>query len=182
MCSYLDSILYGSHILKKIPTYYGTGTFRAITVTTRACHVSRSWSRSIQSTASQHLKMPWKDREILKLLSHHNSACRDNSASRSHIRCGVLLKWNHYIQFVWAAWCVAQMKPLHTICVGRDNSVDIETRYGLDGLGIESWWGWDFPHPSRPVLGPTQPPVQRLQGFFPGVKADGARRWPPTPN
>ena len=27
------------------------------------------------------------------------------------------------------------------------------TRYGLDGLGIESWWGRDFPHPSRPALG-----------------------------
>jgi hypothetical protein len=24
--------------------------------------------------------------------------------------------------------------------VGRDSSVGIETRYGLDGPGIESWW------------------------------------------
>ena len=27
-------------------------------------------------------------------------------------------------------------------------------------LGIESLWGQEFPHPSRPVLGHTQPPVQ----------------------
>ena len=30
------------------------------------------------------------------------------------------------------------------------------TRYGLEGPGIESWWVGDFPHPSRPALGPTQ--------------------------
>ena len=34
----------------------------------------------------------------------------------------------------------------------------IATRYGLDGPGIESRWGRDFPHLSRPALGPTQPP------------------------
>ena len=43
---------------------------------------------------------------------------------------------------------------------GRDSSVSIATRYGLDGSGIESRWGGDFPHPSRPALGPTQPPIQ----------------------
>ena len=43
--------------------------------------------------------------------------------------------------------------------VGRDSSVGIATRKGLDGQGIESRWGRDFPHPSRPALGPTQPPV-----------------------
>ena len=45
-------------------------------------------------------------------------------------------------------------------CVGRDSSVGIATRYRLDGPGIESRWRRDFPHPSRPALGPTQPTVQ----------------------
>jgi len=41
--------------------------------------------------------------------------------------------------------------------VGRYSSVGITTRYGLDGPGIESRWGQDFPHFSIPALGSTQP-------------------------
>jgi hypothetical protein len=58
----------------------------------------------------------------------------------------------------------------------RDSSVGVATRYGLDGPGIESRWGRDFPHPSRPALGPTQHPIQWVQGLFPGGKAAGAWR------
>jgi hypothetical protein len=36
----------------------------------------------------------------------------------------------------------------------------IATGYGLDGPGIESRWGRDFPNLSRTALGLTQPPVQ----------------------
>ena len=44
--------------------------------------------------------------------------------------------------------------------VGRDISVGIAPRYGLDGPWIESRLGRNFPHPSRPALGLTQPPIQ----------------------
>ena len=65
--------------------------------------------------------------------------------------------------------------------VGRDSSVDIATRYELDGPGIEFRWGRDFQQPSRPALGPTQPPVQMGTGSFPGVKRPGRRADQPPP-
>jgi hypothetical protein len=43
------------------------------------------------------------------------------------------------------------------------SSVGIATGYGLDGPGIDSRWGRDFSHLSRPALGPTQPPVQWVE-------------------
>jgi hypothetical protein len=68
----------------------------------------------------------------------------------------------------------SQIICVHTSVMGRDSVVGIASRYGLDGPGIESRWGRDFPHPSRPTLGPTQPPVQWVPGLFPGGKAAGA--------
>jgi hypothetical protein len=53
--------------------------------------------------------------------------------------------------------------------VGRDSSVVITTRYGLDVPGIGSRWGRYFPHPSRPALRPTQSCTMGT-GSFLGVK------------
>ena len=57
--------------------------------------------------------------------------------------------------------------------VGRDSSVGIATRYGLDGPGIEFRWGRHFTHPSRPALGPTQPPIQWVPGLSRGQSGRG---------
>jgi len=56
---------------------------------------------------------------------------------------------------------------------GRDSSVGVATRYGLDGAGIETRWGPDFPHPSRPALGPTQPSVWWEPGNYLGQSGRG---------
>jgi hypothetical protein len=60
----------------------------------------------------------------------------------------------------------------HLSHVGRNSD-----SLGLGGLGIESRWG---PDPSGMSMGPTQSPVQRVLRPFPGGKAAGAWRWPPT--
>jgi hypothetical protein len=71
--------------------------------------------------------------------------------------------------------CRIKTKGLYTkICdeftshrAGRNVSVGIVPVYGLQGLGIESRWGRDYPRLSRPALGPAQPPVQWYR-VFPG--------------
>jgi hypothetical protein len=59
------------------------------------------------------------------------------------------------------------IEPLYET-VGRASSVGIATCYGLDGPEFESRWGRDFLHPSRPALGPTQPPIQWVPGLSRG--------------
>jgi hypothetical protein len=50
----------------------------------------------------------------------------------------------------------------------------IATDYGLDSPGIESRWGRDFSHTSRPALGPP--------GSFLGVKRPGRGADHPPPS
>ena len=96
----------------------------------------------------------------------------------------------HNFMSIYVCFITQNLLPLpeHSILsctvyldMGRDSSVGIATRYGLDGPGIESRWGRDFPHPSRPALGPTQPPVQWVPDLSQG-KAAGAWCCLPTPS
>ena len=66
--------------------------------------------------------------------------------------------------------CSMQFLPY---CMGRDNSVGIATRYGLDGPGIESRWEARFPEPIQ--IGPGAHPASYTMstGSFPEVKRPG---------
>jgi len=65
---------------------------------------------------------------------------------------------------------------------GPGSSVGIATGYRLDGPGIESRWGRDFPYLSRPTLGPTQPPVQWVPGLSGGKERPGRDADPSPPS
>ena len=64
----------------------------------------------------------------------------------------------------------------------RDSLVGIATRYALEVSGFKSRWGLDFPRPSRLFPSPTQPPVQRQQVTFLGLKWPGCGVDRPTPS
>jgi hypothetical protein len=67
-------------------------------------------------------------------------------------------------------------------CCGPGSIVGIATGYELDGPGIESRRGRDFPHLSRPALGPTQPPVQLVPGLSRGKERPGREADPSPPS
>ena len=68
------------------------------------------------------------------------------------------------------------------VLCGPGSSVSIATDYRLDGPGIESRWGRDFLHLSRPALGPTQLPVQWVPGLSRGKEQPGRDTDPSPPS
>jgi hypothetical protein len=66
-----------------------------------------------------------------------------------------------------------------TLCA-PGSSVGIATGYGLDGPGIETRWRQDFPHQSRPALGPPSLLCNRYRAF-PGYRKRLGRDADPSP-
>ena len=69
---------------------------------------------------------------------------------------------------------VGHLIPVNNCICGPGSVVSIATAYGLDGPGIESRWGRNFLHLSRPALRPTQPPVQWVPYLSRGKGMAGA--------
>jgi hypothetical protein len=74
-------------------------------------------------------------------------------------------------------WKSLHERPLIflTRVLTRQSVVGIATGYGLDGPGIESRWGLDFPYPSRTAPQPIHLTVKWVPRIFPGGKA--AEAW-----
>ena len=108
----------------------------------------------------------------------------------SHVKGLLVSACLHSIVTAFYAWCYhtvvlhkRSFETLGTACtrliVGRDSVVGVETRYGLEGSGIESPWGRDFPH--RPWSLPSiLYNVYRVS--FPGVKRPGRGANHPLPS
>ena len=66
--------------------------------------------------------------------------------------------------------CCVDVQPRNSNSGGRDSSVGIATRYGLDGPGIESQWGARFSAPVQTGPGAYPASCTMGTGSFPGVK------------
>ena len=91
------------------------------------------------------------------IIPHNDDYGNNNNNNNNNFR---IIVYGLSIRFRYQLIKFDLIKETFTPDGGRDSSVGIATRYGMDGPGIESRWGRHFPNPSRPALGPTQPPVQ----------------------
>jgi len=79
-------------------------------------------------------------------------------------------------------WKCEELYDMSNKNCGPGSSFGIATSQGLDGPEIESQWGGDFPHLSRPTLEPTQPPVQWVPSLSCGTERPGRDADPSTPS
>jgi hypothetical protein len=101
-----------------------------------------------------------------------------------YIRCALSIhKKECRNSLEWALYIGARYLPENTVFnYGPGSSAGIATDYGLDGLGIESRWGRDFSHSSRPALGAHPASCTMGTESFLGVKRPGRGADHPPPS
>jgi hypothetical protein len=72
-------------------------------------------------------------------------------------------------------YCSSVVLYSYSLCQGCDSD-SLRARRSRDRIQV----GSDFPHPSKPTLGPTQSPAQLVLGLLPGYKAALEWWWPLT--
>ena len=107
-------------------------------------------------------------RKMMKKILHPALSYIDKYNKESIVCLSVLLEKIWQMCVCVCAIYALHILPVHKIAKNVDftrvwntaSSFGIATDYDLYDVGIESLWGQNFPHLSRPALNPTQPPIQ----------------------